>query len=74
MTLPRCAGEDPTDEVPCVLSLCAAEEFIKSSSKKENFIWKRQPEQKLLLLPPEYEKITRLSPQLPTLSVLEELA
>lgn len=74
MTLPRCAGEDPTDEVPCVLSLCAAEEFIKSSSKKENFTWKRQPEQKLLLLPPEYEKITRLSPQLPTLSVLEELA
>ena len=73
MTLPRCAGEDPTDEVPFVLPLCAAEKFIKSSSKKENFIWKRQPEQKLLLLP-EYEKITRLSPQLPTLSVLEELS
>lgn len=47
MTLPRCAGEDPTDEVPFVLSLCAAEKFIKSSSKKENFIQKRQHEQKL---------------------------
>lgn len=35
VTLPRCAGEDPTDEVPFVLSLCAAEKFIKSSRKKE---------------------------------------
>lgn len=47
VTLPRCAGEDPTDEVPFVLSLCAAEKFIKSSSKKENFIQKRQHDQKL---------------------------
>ena len=47
MTLPRCAGEDPTDEVPFVPSLCTAEKFIKSSSKKENFIQKRQHEQKL---------------------------
>lgn len=45
VTLPRCAGEDPTDEVPFVLSLCAAEKFIKSSSKKENFIWKMQHKQ-----------------------------
>lgn len=62
MTLRRCAGEDPTDEVPFVLSLCAAEKFIKSSSKKENFIWKMQHKQKLLLLPPEYEKTIRPCP------------